>query len=102
MTFNINGIRARLHQLAALRETYNPDLIGLQETKVDDPQFPVEAVASLGYYLAWFGQKGHYGVALLSRFPLQDITKGLPGDAADAQRRLISTALPLTDGRSCA
>lgn len=90
VSFNINGLRARLHQLAALVERYQPDIIGLQEIKVDDPQFPVAEVEALGYHVAYFGQKGHYGVALLSREAPLNLIKGLPGDPPDAQRRLIT------------
>ncbi|RMF15545.1 MAG: exodeoxyribonuclease III, partial [Gammaproteobacteria bacterium] len=48
VSFNVNGIRARLHQLEALKDKYAPDIIGLQETKVDDAQFPVDAIRELG------------------------------------------------------
>ena len=67
VSFNINGLRARPHQLAALIEKHQPDVIGLQETKVADEQFPLEAVEALGYHVHYHGQKSHYGVALLSR-----------------------------------
>ena len=67
VSFNINGLRARPHQLAALIEKHQPDVIGLQETKVHDDQFPLAEVQALGYHVYYHGQKGHYGVALLSR-----------------------------------
>jgi exodeoxyribonuclease-3 len=67
VSFNINGLRARPHQLAALIEKHQPDVIGLQETKVSDDQFPLADVQALGYEVHYHGQKGHYGVALLSR-----------------------------------
>jgi exodeoxyribonuclease-3 len=92
VSFNINGIRARPHQLAALKATYDPDIIGLQETKVQDPDFPRAMVEDLGYHVAFHGQKGHYGVALLSKQPPQDVVYGLPADDGDAQRRLISAS----------
>lgn len=89
ISFNINGLRARPHQLAALIEKHQPDVIGLQETKVSDEQFPEAEIRQLGYHVSYFGQKGHYGVALLSRQAPLSIGKGFPGDAEDAQRRFI-------------
>lgn len=89
VSFNINGLRARPHQLAALIEKHQPDVIGLQEIKVADEQFPLAEVEALGYHVYYHGQKGHYGVALLSRQPALSLHKGFPGDAEDAQRRFI-------------
>jgi exodeoxyribonuclease-3 len=89
VSFNINGLRARPHQLAALIEKHRPDVIGLQETKVADDQFPLEAVRALGYEVHYHGQKGHYGVALLSLKPPLALEKGFEGDDEDAQRRFI-------------
>lgn len=89
VSFNINGIRARPHQLQALRDSYDPDIIGLQETKVQDADFPRELVEAMGYHVVFHGQKGHYGVALLSRSPPQDVVYGFPGEDGEAQRRLI-------------
>ena len=63
VSFNINGLRARPHQLEAIVEKHQPDVIGLQETKVHDDMFPLEEVAKLGYNVFYHGQKGHYGVA---------------------------------------
>jgi len=99
VTFNINGIRARPHQLEALTARHDPDIIGLQESKVADEAFPREAVEALGYQPHYFGQKSHYGVALLSKQTPLEVTKGLPDDDEDAQRRLIMGHYALTDGR---
>lgn len=89
VSFNVNGIRARQHQLEALIERHSPDVIGIQESKVADDQFPVEMIESLGYHVAFFGQKTHYGVCLLSKRPPLSVQKGFVGDEEDAQRRLI-------------
>jgi exodeoxyribonuclease-3 len=89
VSFNINGLRARPHQLAALIEKHQPDVIGLQETKVHDDQFPLEEVKALGYHVYFHGQKGHYGVALLSRQEPLALHKGFATDEEDAQRRFI-------------
>ena len=89
VSFNVNSIRMRLHQLEAVIQTLNPDIIGLQETKVSDDQFPVAEVEALGYHVHYHGQKTHYGVALLSRQAPEDIRMGYPWDGEEAQRRLI-------------
>ena len=89
LCFNVNGIRARLHQLESVIARHRPEIIGLQETKVDDPEFPIDAVNALGYHVEYHGQKGHYGVALLSRTPPTEVHRGFPSDEVDAQRRFI-------------
>lgn len=89
VSFNINGLRARIHQLAALIEKHQPDVIGLQEIKVHDEAFPLEEVQALGYHVEFFGQKAHYGVALLSKQAPIAIEKGFPTEPDDAQRRMI-------------
>lgn len=89
VSFNINGIRARQHQLEAVRDIIDPDVMGLQETKVHDEQFPLSAVESLGYHVEYFGQKAHYGVALLSKTAPIFVQKGFPWEDADAQKRFI-------------
>ena len=98
VSFNINGVRARPHQLAALRDTYDPDVIGLQETKVADEVFPREMIEELGYHVAFYGQKGHYGVALLSKEPPLEVCYGLPSDGNDGQRRLIGGSYAAPSG----
>jgi len=71
-------------------ETYQPDVIGIQETKVQDADFPIKEIQALGYHAEFFGQKTHYGVALLSRQEPQNLIKGFPGEQnPQAQRRLI-------------
>ncbi|WP_404362488.1 exodeoxyribonuclease III [Marinobacter sp.] len=90
VSFNVNSIRTRLHQLEAVIEAHQPDIIGLQETKVNDPDFPVAAINALGYHVHFHGQKTHYGVALLSRMAPKRISMGFPGDDEFAQKRLIT------------
>ena len=96
-SFNINGVRARPHQLEALRDRYDPDIIGLQETKVQDADFPRQVIEDLGYHVAFYGQKSHYGVALLSKQPPVAVEYGLPSDDAEAQRRLIGASYAIGD-----
>jgi exodeoxyribonuclease-3 len=78
VSFNINGLRARPHQLEAIVEQHQPDVIGLQETKVHDDMFPLEEVAKLGYNVFYHGQKGHYGVALLTKETPVSVRRGFP------------------------
>ena len=89
ISFNINSVRARPHQLIHLRDNLGPDVIGLQETKVDDPEFPMEEINEIGYHAEHWGGKGHYGVALLSKEKPIFVQKGFPGDAEDEQKRFI-------------
>lgn len=89
VSFNINGLRARPHQLDAIINKHQPDVIGLQETKVHDDMFPLEMVSDLGYHVFYHGQKGHYGVALLTKEKPVAVRKGFPTDNEDAQRRMI-------------
>ncbi|MGS2722160.1 exodeoxyribonuclease III [Porticoccus sp. GXU_MW_L64] len=98
VSFNVNGLRARLHQLQAVIDSHQPEVIGLQETKVHDDEFPLEALQSMGYQVTYHGQKGHYGVALLCKRPPLTTSKGFPGDDDDAQRRLVSATVELDSG----
>ena len=89
VTFNVNGIRARLHQLSRVIDDHSPDFIGLQEIKVADEHFPVKTIEDMGYSVLFHGQKTHYGVALLSKTPAVSVQKGFPEDLPEAQRRVI-------------
>jgi exodeoxyribonuclease-3 len=89
VSFNVNGLRARLHQVEAVIDRHQPDVIALQETKVHDDQFPRSDVEALGYQVRYYGQKGHYGVALLSKTAPASVQYGFVGDDEDAQRRVI-------------
>jgi exodeoxyribonuclease-3 len=89
ISFNVNGLRSRLHQLQAVIDQHSPDIIGLQETKVSDDEFPTEAISAMGYQVDYHGQKGHYGVALLSKSKAISVTRGYASDDEDAQRRMI-------------
>ena len=88
-TFNVNGIKARLPQLLAWLDRSQPDAAVLQEIKSVDDAFPREAIEDAGYAVHTHGQKGFNGVAILSRLPVEDIARGLPGDDGDEQARWI-------------
>ena len=89
VSFNINSIRARPHQIEHLRDTIDPDVIGLQETKVNDPEFPIEVINDIGYHVEYHGQKGHYGVAILSKSKPLNTVKGFKNDTEEDQKRFI-------------
>lgn len=93
ISFNINSIRARPHQVEALVEKHKPDAIGLQETKVHDDDFPFEIPNSLGYKAHIHGQKGHYGVALLTKDDPISVTKGFDTDDDEMQKRFIAVTI---------
>jgi len=89
ISFNINGLRARLHQLQAIIDKHQPDIIGLQEIKVHDEAFPLADVEAMGYSVYFHGQKAHYGVAMLCKKPADSVQKGFPSDDDEAQKRMI-------------
>ncbi|MEM8537477.1 MAG: exodeoxyribonuclease III [Pseudomonadota bacterium] len=78
-TFNINGIKARMEALSAWLDDAQPDVAVLQEIKSVDENFPSDVFEDKGYNVETHGQKGFNGVAILSKLPLEDVTRGLPG-----------------------
>src|SRR5690625_5206989 len=89
VSFNINSLRIRLHQLQRIIDKYQPDFIGLQETKVNDPDFPEQAIIDIGHHMHYHCQKSHYSVALLYNHPYKRHFKGFPNDGEESQRRFI-------------
>ena len=83
-TFNINGIKARIGALTDWLNDQKPDVAFLQEIKSIDENFPREYFEDMGYTVETHGQKSFNGVAILSRLPLEDVKRGLPGDNTDA------------------
>lgn len=92
-TFNINGIKARIAALPAWLETAQPDVVVLQEIKSVDEAFPRELFEERGYNVETHGQKSFNGVAILSKLPLEDVVRGLPGDPEDEQARWIEATV---------
>jgi len=91
--WNINGVKARLESALPWLGANRPEVVCLQEIKSVDEGFPGAAFEELGYKVATHGQKGFNGVAILSRLPLEDISRGLPGDDADIQARYIEASV---------
>lgn len=92
-TFNINGIKARIETLTKWLEEVQPDVALLQEIKSVDEAFPREHFEDMGYQVETHGQKSFNGVAILSKLPLEDVTRGLPGDDSDEQARWIEATV---------
>ncbi len=88
-SFNVNGIKARLPALLDWLAEAEPDVALLQEIKSVDEGFPRLEIEELGYNIETHGQKGFNGVAILSKRPIEDVVRGLPGDDSDEQARWI-------------
>lgn len=100
-TFNINGVKARAEVLGRWLEESAPDVAVLQEIKSVDENFPRALIEDRGYHLETHGQKGFNGVAVLSKLPLGDVTRGLAGDDSDEQARWIEADIGDTGLRIC-
>ncbi|MFT6558682.1 exodeoxyribonuclease III [Sneathiella sp.] len=92
-SWNINSVKARLPRLVDYLQDEAPDVVCLQELKAIDEMFPREEVAELGYNIETHGQKTYNGVAILSKFPIEDVMRGLPGNDADEQSRYIEATI---------
>ena len=92
-TWNVNSVNARIETVLRWFEEAKPDVACLQEIKCVDEKFPTEAFERLGYNVAVHGQKTYNGVALISKTPLEDVRRGLPGDPDDAQSRYIEAVV---------
>ena len=92
-SFNINGIKARTNALMTWIEEAKPDVALLQEIKSVSENFPSDLFRDLGYNVAVNGQKSFNGVAILSKFPIEDIVTQLPGDSEDGQARWLEATI---------
>ena len=88
-TWNVNSIKVRLPRLTDWLVSAQPDVLVLQEIKCVDDAFPSLEIEELGYNVAVHGQKTYNGVAILSKYPLEDVTARLPGDDSDEQARYL-------------
>ncbi|MDZ4101734.1 MAG: exodeoxyribonuclease III [Hydrogenophaga sp.] len=96
-TWNINSLNVRLPQVLDWLAANPVDALGLQELKLVDEKFPFDALREIGYHAAAFGQKTYNGVAILSRTPLRDVVRNIPGHT-DEQARVIAATLDTPDG----
>ncbi|HUP12223.1 MAG TPA: exodeoxyribonuclease III [Niastella sp.] len=93
-TYNVNGVNGRLPVLLRWLSETSPDVVCLQELKAPQEKFPESAILDAGYYAIWHGQKSWNGVAILARDKkLEEIRRGLPGDADDLHSRYIEAII---------
>ena len=93
VTWNINSIRARNDRLLAWIANERPDVLCLQETKVEDAGFPMQALRDAGYEVATYGQRSYNGVAIVARAPLTDVARGFGDGEPDDEARLIAATV---------
>ncbi len=91
-SWNVNSLNVRLPHLLQWLADAAPDVVGLQETKMEDAKFPAESIREAGYHVVFAGQKTYNGVALLAREPLADVVTDIPG-LDDPQRRIIAATI---------
>jgi len=90
-TWNVNSLKVRLPHLLEWLPAARPDVVCLQETKLEDGKFPQAEIEAAGYQVAFSGQKTYNGVALLSRAPLEEVQAGIPGFEDEQKRVLAAT-----------
>ncbi len=92
-SWNVNSIKVRLGHLLDWAKETNPDVVLLQEIKCEDHKFPSLEIEDAGYNVAVHGQKTYNGVAILSKRPIEDVMRGLPGDDSDEQARYLEATV---------
>ncbi|MDO5059994.1 MAG: exodeoxyribonuclease III [Neisseria sp.] len=92
-TWNVNSLNVRLPHVQNWLQQHRPDVLVLQELKLDQDKFPAAAIQLLGYQVAWSGQKTYNGVAVIAKNELQDVHTGLPDLPDDPQRRVIAATI---------
>lgn len=91
-SWNVNSLNVRLPHVLEWCAAAQPDVLALQETKLEDPKFPVAALEAAGYRSAYSGQKTYNGVAILAREPISDVQHGIAG-FEDPQRRILAATI---------
>jgi exodeoxyribonuclease-3 len=91
-TWNVNSLKVRLPQVEAWLATRTPDVLCLQETKMEDVKFPTDAIGAAGYQPVFVGQKTYNGVAILCRTTADQVTVGIPG-YEDPQKRVVAATV---------
>jgi len=93
-SWNVNSLRVRLPHVLDWLSSHEPDVLGIQETKLEDHAFPVDALREAGYEVAFSGQKTYNGVALVTRSPARDVVRDLEADGfEDVQRRVLGATV---------
>lgn len=100
VSWNVNSVNARLENLLFYLKEHKPDVLLLQELKCEEGKFPLEQIEDLGYNVAIKGQKTYNGVAILSKYPLEDIAKELPLfdlEESDEEARYVEAVIPVNE-----
>ena len=92
-TFNVNSVRAHIQNILDWIDEFSPDVILMQEIKCETDVFPYMEFEDKGYNVKAFGQKSYNGVAILSRFSIEDVTTGLPTFPSDTSARYIEAVI---------
>ncbi|TNF33871.1 MAG: exodeoxyribonuclease III [Gammaproteobacteria bacterium] len=92
VTWNVNSLNVRLPHLLQWLEENQPDVVCLQETKLTDDKFPQVEIEAAGYHVVFAGQKTYNGVAVLSRYAIEDVVTDIP-DLDDPQRRILAVTI---------
>lgn len=92
-SYNANSIRIRLDSFLPWLREFAPDIVLIQETKAQDENFPKAEIEALGYHTAFYGQKSYNGVAILSKYPMENVVKGLPRYKEDESARVIAATI---------
>lgn len=98
-TWNVNSVKARIDAVLGWLKEASPDVVGFQELKCVDEAFPRLEIEALGYNVETFGQKTYNGVAILSKHPIEDVMRGLPG-FEDTQSRYIEAVIAPEGGKA--
>ncbi|MDB5810875.1 MAG: exodeoxyribonuclease, partial [Betaproteobacteria bacterium] len=91
-TWNVNSLKVRLPQVLEWLKSRQPDVLCLQETKLEDAKFPVDDIKAAGYEVQFSGQKTYNGVAIISKTPATAVQMGVPGFDDPQKRVLAATA----------
>lgn len=97
-TWNVNSVRTRIATITQWLEEAAPDVVCMQEIKCQDDQFPYLELEDMGYNCAVHGQKSYNGVAILSKFQIEEVLPGLPGDEEDEQARYLEAVISADNG----
>jgi exodeoxyribonuclease-3 len=97
-TWNVNSVKQRIEPMQRWLKEREPDIVCLQEIKCVDDAFPRAPFADLGYNIVTHGQKTYNGVAILSKFPIDDVERGLPGGDGDEQSRYLEAVVSVDGG----
>jgi exodeoxyribonuclease III len=97
-SYNVNSVNARLPNVLEWLSEASPDVVCLQELKCEEFKFPLEAIQDAGYNALVHGQKSYNGVAILSKRPIEETARGLPGEPEDTQARYLEGVISLDDG----